>query len=147
MIFMASSKSYDYLLRHFDKKHSNINYFCQYRRLTWKTLGYFISQVSRNGISSTYVENTCRHYERCNDCKDHLHIRGEHFCKSLVNKGGDKRITSTYVENTQSLSGEMLWIRDHLHIRGEHPFIFALGIAGTGSPPHTWRTPWNFREI
>ena len=111
------------------------------------------------GITSTYVENTIFPCAAKVYLKDHLHLRGEHFCiimsaKLLIGSppltwrtlwsnsccSSVVRITSTYVENTRSLLYQKAINQDHLHLRGEHQVCKRYWPAGAGSPPLTWRT-------
>ena len=110
-------------------------------------------------ITSTYVENTSIACFNRRTCKDHLHIRGEHYfatecARSILGSPPHTwrtlyrlpllelsfGITSTYVENTHSRINRCSHCRDHLHIRGEHISSLALTLWTIGSPPHTWRT-------
>ena len=50
-----------------------------------------------------------------------------------------RRITSTYVEKTIEEMNEFIKNEDHLHIRGENASKLIIRVAGSGSPPHTWR--------
>ena len=85
--------------------------------LTWKTLGYFISQV--RGIGSPPL--TWRIL--ANNIEAHYPVG----------------IISTYVENT-SLSLLLIWsIKDHLHLRGEYSHYLSLSFSIPRSSPLTWR--------
>ena len=110
-------------------------------------------------IISTYVENTSSIVPSLGCVKDHLHIRGEHFCllqpqlhfvgssphtwrtQWMVKEGLlPEGIISTYVENTNLNLWRRSLSRDHLHIRGEHSYEQMQGAYQKGSSPHTWRT-------
>ena len=125
---------------------------------TWRILHLTWIKHKRNGITSTYVENTQSVSPTCNFNEDHLHIRGEYVASSHLLRcpGGSPphtwrihyisyrhsihtRITSTYVENTL---GHLLMprqVQDHLHIRGEYLLMILRLMCQIGSPPHTWR--------
>ena len=113
-------------------------------------------------ITSTYVENTdgCELFIRKD--KDHLHIRGEYLGlkpNSLPIAGSPPhtwrirrftwiqnpttRITSTYVENTDQWFLILTNWKDHLHIRGEYISNLNTWRLPLGSPPHTWRIPYD----
>ena len=119
-------------------------------------------QLDSNRITSTYVENTPKKQLRRYQIRDHLHIRGEYdisvavedadkgspphtwrIHKKLSNAKFIARITSTYVENTLPRVQEIQSKQDHLHIRGEYVKANQICNDPTGSPPHTWRIPYD----
>ena len=51
--------------------------------LTWRTLDLNDDVTPKNGITSTYVENTIAPREDSFVTKDHLHLRGEHLLLRL----------------------------------------------------------------
>ena len=116
--------------------------------------------TAHDRITSTYVEKTVSVDLTGFFVWDHLHIRGENDCQSLIPIwfGGSpphtwrKRrtfsslekkegITSTYVEKTFVRPTAEKQREDHLHIRGENQFISCCVKNLPGSPPHTWRKP------
>ena len=107
----------------------------------WRILTLVIAEATQMRITSTCVENTHLH-DYCNVLnRDHLHMRGEYYNKSIsdvLKKGSPphawrihhvkrifsflSRITSTCVENTMLKSGLITKSKDHLHMRGEYCF-------------------------
>ena len=94
--------------------------------------------------------------------QDHLHIRGEnwhifgqiHQCLGSPPHTWRKQlafhsmrhthgITSTYVEKTSSCGMFGKPTQGHLHIRGENLIFQQGGQEIRGSPPHTWRKPYD----
>ena len=104
------------------------------------------------------MENTLHYCVQSNDQQDHLHTRGEYYCRtncvyfllgspphtwripqhkcSVFRTNG---ITSTHVENTLSSFELGRSSKDHLHTRGEYNLLIFVGGRTIGSPPHTWR--------
>ena len=126
---------------------------------TWRTHKFIPKFYVSHRIISTYVENTYRLVQLTEECRDHLHIRGEHPFNCKVNShilGSSPhtwrtpvnsliffvsvRIISTYVENTVPCMLIKSIIQDHLHIRGEHRQDLNIDKNRKGSSPHTWRT-------
>ena len=125
---------------------------------TWRIQIKAKTSGGKQGIISTYVENT-----RCSNTirwrgRDHLHIRGEYVNKItllLINQGSSPhtwrilasvlallmldRIISTYVENTKLSLLKYQMEQDHLHIRGEYSLMLIQHKRIWGSSPHTWR--------
>ena len=125
---------------------------------TWRIQNLQIPVNPKDGITSTYVENTNLDDFYSSESQDHLHIRGEyrdlnrnkdfragsppHTWRILVLQEQSYtrlRITSTYVENTVLIAVIAKWKRDHLHIRREYAKKLKRLQRAIGSPPHTWR--------
>ena len=132
---------------------------------TWRILNSVWSSSILQGITSTYVENTLKPFEKFQWIQDHLHIRGEYvkvLAQLLAVAGSPPhtwrilkyrkwlatqiRITSTYVENTILCLLEFEHWQDHLHIRGEYFFCVIVFVQNLGSPPHTWRILFSTRR-
>ena len=130
---------------------------------TWRIPVYGYQLGDKNGITSTYVENTIGIRTDESYDRDHLHIRGEYQEISPLAKRDlgspphtwriqiysfltllTVRITSTYVENTIPHVPILQRIWDHLHIRGEYTFNDGSESKTRGSPPHTWRILCDF---
>ena len=86
---------------------------------TWRIQDGLVFDLTEDGITSTYVENTLESFQWALVSQDHLHIRGEYIILKMVlnsligspphtwripkffnSKVTFDRITSTYVENT-----------------------------------------------
>ena len=117
-----------------------------------------LSNLNRQGITSTYVENTLVPLRFCTRNFNHLHIRGEYSSQSTKlewSAGSPPHtwrirsmvspfysmagITSTYVENTTFRMLIPRVAKDHLHIRGEYAIQTLPQVGMLESPPHTWR--------